>query len=130
MHRTSTKNKEILAALQVNYPKDFPANEIKLLKVAIHSDIKKEAKLEVSNKEVSRFFYWYCNTKDYVALHLENAPRYDLQGEKMGLVTSEQIEAKNKEIAKIKERIRKIIKSKNDTTEKTLLESEVQQIET
>ena len=105
---------EILKDLQKLYPKIFPANEFKLLKIGINRDIRQDAQLKVSSKELARFFYWYCNTKDYVLLHNENSPRYDLQGEIKGLVTDEQIKSKNKELEKIKSRIRKVFKSKQD----------------
>ena len=49
-----------------------------------------------------KFLKLYTEQKKYVELHIENTPRYDLEGNKAGFVTKEDVESLAKKLQEIK----------------------------
>ena len=82
---------KVFNELSKYYPKLFIKNQPLLLKVGIHRDIFKDYKLSVSKVEIRKFLYRYVRSYEYQTLHIENRNRYDLLGEKSGIVTKEHI---------------------------------------
>lgn len=83
---------EVFEELSTQYPKLFIKDKILLLKVGLHKDIFEEYKLTVTRGAVRRFFKLYTGSKKYRELHIENAIRYDLEGNESGVVSKEHIE--------------------------------------
>ena len=83
---------KIFNILAHEYPKLFNKQDVKLLKVGIRKEILANDNLRINKKQLSEFFKLYCTSKEYKELHVENAKRYDLEGNESGVVTKEQIE--------------------------------------
>ena len=74
------KDKEILIMLQTIYPKAFPKNERKLLKLGIFEDIKTEGKIPVTDNDLKSFLDDYTKSKGYLECYFTNPVRHDLKG--------------------------------------------------
>ena len=119
-NKTKVKNKKITIIspeqyeeayneLSSKYPKLFNKEDIKLLKVGIRRDIIANSNLTISNSQLTKFLKVYCTSNKYKELHIENAKRYDLEGNESGIVTKEQIEG----LLKLKEEAKKKRQLKN-----------------
>ena len=85
---------KVLKTLQEKFPGAFSDSEVKVLKIHIHKDIKKNT--ELTGMEILRFLRKYCNSHRYTEAHKEGAGRYNLDGEVIGVVTSEEVQKKSK----------------------------------
>lgn len=85
---------EILKTLQQKFPEAFPVSEVRALKVGIHKDV--GDRTDFKSIEIRKFFYKYCNSKRYKAVHTEGANRYDLEGNAVGVVTAEEMAKQQK----------------------------------
>jgi len=103
------KYEETHNELSSKYPKLFNKQGIKLLKVGIRKEIIANGNLTISNSQLTKFLKVYCTSNKYKELHVENAKRYDLAGNELGVVTKEQVEGlvKLKEEAKKKRELKK-----------------------
>ena len=63
------------------------------LKKGVNQDIFNDTELKFSKTVIRKFLKLYTEQKKYVELHIENTPRYDLEGNKAGLVTKEDVES-------------------------------------
>ena len=97
------KYEETYDELSSKYPKLFNKQDIKLLKVGIRKEIITNGNLTISNSQLTRFLKVYCISNKYKGLHVENAKRYDLEGNESGVVTKEQIE----DLVKLREETKK-----------------------
>ena len=89
---STQKYEEALNELSAKYPKLFNKEEVKLLKVGIRQDIIGAGGLIITKSQLSKFLKVYCTGREYKKLHLENAKRYDLEGNESGVVTKEHVE--------------------------------------
>ena len=80
-----------------------------ILKKGIHRDILNNEQLEFNKILIRRFIKLYTEKKEYRELHIEDAVRYDLEGNKVGKVTLEEVE----NIKKMEEDIKKSREEKN-----------------
>jgi sRNA-binding protein len=81
--------KKVFDILADRYPKLFMVDKPLLLKVGIFYEIPEELKVEVGRTKLRKFFQIYCTKKWYDKLHTLGADRYDLNGEKCGVVTKD-----------------------------------------
>ena len=79
--------------LSSKYPELFIKDKPKVLKIGIDKDILADSDLKMSQTQLRKFFKVYISSKGYRELHVENSPRYDLEGNEVGVVTKENIEA-------------------------------------
>jgi sRNA-binding protein len=79
--------------LSSKYPKLFIKDKPKVLKIGIDKDILADSDLKMSQTQLRKFFKVYISSKGYRELHVENSLRYDLEGNEVGVVTKENIEA-------------------------------------
>ena len=100
---STQKYEEVLNELSVKYPKLFNKEEVKLLKVGIRQDIIGAGGLIITKSQLSKFLKVYCTGREYKKLHVENAKRYDLEGNESGVVTKEHIEG----LIKVREEAKK-----------------------
>jgi len=88
--------------LSNKYPKLFIKDGVFLLKKGLHQDIFNGGELEFSKTVIRKFLQLYTEKAKYIELHIENTPRYDLEGKEAGLVTKEDVVG----LAKKKEEIK------------------------
>ena len=77
-----------LQLLITQFPNAFSDKNPKILKVGIHKDLKEKTTL--SSNIIKHFLRKYCHAKKYMAALIEDAPRYDLEGNIAGHVTPEE----------------------------------------
>ena len=88
---------KILQILQEKFPEAFPKDQVRVLKLGIHKDIKENT--EINSKDIFIFMRIYCRSFKYRQAHIEGANRYDLNGITTQTVTLEQV-AKKAEFVK------------------------------
>ena len=88
---------KILQILQEKFPEAFPTDQVRVLKLGIHKDIKENT--EINGKDIFIFLRKYCRSFKYRQAHTEGASRYDLKGITTQIVTAEQV-AKKAEFVK------------------------------
>ena len=88
---------KILQILQEKFPEAFPTDQVRVLKLGIHKDIKENT--EINSKDIFIFMRIYCRSHKYRQAHIEGASRYDLNGITTQIVTLEQV-AKKAEFVK------------------------------
>ena len=88
---------KILQILQEKFPEAFPTDQVRVLKLGIHKDIKENT--EINSKDIFIFMRIYCRSHKYRQAHTEGASRYDLNGITTQIVTLEQV-AKKAEFVK------------------------------
>ncbi len=91
-HLSKEKFNEILQYLIKEFPNTFSMKKPKMLKIRIHRDLKEKTNL--SANILKHFLSKYCRSKAYKAEHLENAPRYDLEGNIVGHITEQEVKNK------------------------------------
>lgn len=91
------KYPKILQILQEKFPEAFPTDQVRVLKLGIHKDIKENT--EINSKDIFIFLRKYCRSFKYRQAHAEGASRYDLNGITTQIVTAEQV-AKKAEFVK------------------------------
>jgi len=94
---------KVFDSLSRKYPKLFIKDKVFVLKKGLHQDIFNSGDLEFSKTVIKKFLKLYTEQVKYIELHIENTPRYDLEGKEAGLVTKEDIVG----LAKKKEEIKK-----------------------
>ena len=94
---------KVFSTLSLKYPNLFIKDEVFILKKGLHQDIFNSGELEFSKTVIRKFLKLYTEQVKYIELHIENTPRYDLEGKEAGLVTKEDIVG----LAKKKEEIKK-----------------------
>ena len=72
----------------------------------MNHDIFNDVELKFSKTIIRKFLKLYTEQKKYVELHIENTPRYDLEGNKVGFVTKEDVESLAKKTTRNKKAIR------------------------
>ena len=100
--------------LSSKYPKLFNKQEVKLLKTGIRKEIIADGNLKITKSQLAKFLKVYCTSSKYKELHVENAKRYDLEGNEAGVVMKEQIEG----LVKLREETRKKRELKKQRYEK------------
>ncbi len=100
---STQKYEEVINEFSVKYPKLFNKEEVKLLKVGIRQDIISRGGLTITKSQLSKFLKVYCTGCEYKKLHVENAKRYDLEGNESGAVTKEHVEG----LIKVREEAKK-----------------------
>lgn len=105
----SEKYEEVYNELSNIYPRLFNKQGVKLLKVGIRKEIAAAGNLTITKSQLTTFLKVYCSSNNYRKLHVENAKRYDLDGNESGTVTKEHIEglARLREEAKKKRELKK-----------------------
>ena len=88
---------KILQILQEKFPEAFPTDQVRVLKLGIHKDIKENT--EINSKDIFIFMRKYCRSFKYRQAHTCGASRYDLNGITTQIVTAEQA-AKKAEFVK------------------------------
>jgi len=83
------KYPKILQILQEKFPEAFPKDQVRVLKLGIHKDIKENT--EINSKDIFIFMRIYCRSFKYRQAHIEGASRYDLNGITTQTVTLEQV---------------------------------------
>jgi len=104
---------KILQILQEKFPEAFPTDQVRVLKLGIHKDIKENT--EINGKDIFIFLRKYCRSFKYRQAHAEGASRYDLNGITTQIVTAEQV-AKKAEF--VKPQVAKVVDSKEISEEK------------
>ena len=94
---------KVFSTLSLKYPNLFIKDKVFILKKGLHQDIFNSGELEFSKTVIRKFLKLYTEQVKYIELHIENTPRYDLEGKEAGLVTKEDIVG----LAKKKEEIKK-----------------------
>ena len=105
---------EVYNKISSKYPKLFNKQEVKLLKTGIRKEIIADGNLKITKSQLAKFLKVYCTSSKYKELHVENAKRYDLEGNEAGVVTKEQIEG----LVKLREETRKKRELKKQRYEK------------
>ena len=93
---------KVFSALSSKYPNLFIKDKVFILKKGLHQDISNSSELEFSKTVIRKFLKLYTEQVKYIELHIENTPRYDLEGKEAGLVTKEDVVG----LAKKKEEIK------------------------
>ena len=93
---------KVFSALSLKYPNLFIKDKVFVLKKGLHQDIFNSSELEFSKTVIRKFLKLYTEKAKYIELHIENTPRYDLEGKEAGLVTKEDMVG----LAKKKEEIK------------------------
>jgi len=96
---------KVFDALSQKYPKLFIKDKVFILKKGVHRDIFNDTQLEFSKTVIRKFIKLYTEQKKYIKLHIENSPRYDLEGNESDFVTKEDIESLAKKQEEIKKQI-------------------------
>jgi len=96
---------KVFDCLSKKYPKLFIKDEVFILKKGVHRDIFNDTELEFSKTVIRKFIKLYTEQKKYIELHIENTPRYDLEGNKGDFVTKEDVESLAKKQEEIKKQI-------------------------
>ena len=91
--------------LSAKYPKLFIKDEVFVLKKGLHQDIFNSGELEFSKTVIRKFLKLYTEQKKYRELHIENTPRYDLDGKEVDFVTKEDIAGHAKKKKEIKNQL-------------------------
>ena len=107
------KYPKILQILQEKFPEAFPTDQVRVLKLGIHKDIKENT--EINGKDIFIFLRKYCRSFKYRQAHTEGASRYDLNGTTTQIVTAEQV-AKKAEF--VKPKVANVVDSKKINEEK------------
>ena len=100
---------KVFSTLSSKYPNLFIKDKVFILKKGLHQDIFNSGELEFSKTVIRKFLKLYTEQAKYIELHIENAPRYDLEGKEAGLVTKEDIVG----LIKKKDEIKKQLALKN-----------------
>jgi sRNA-binding protein len=99
---------KVFDVLSQKYPKLFIRDKSFIFKKGIHRDIFNNGGFDFNRTVVRKFLQLCIEKKEYRDLHIDNTPRYDLEGNKVGIVTKEDVEL----YAKTQEEIRKRIEQK------------------
>jgi sRNA-binding protein len=91
--------------LSNKYPKLFIKDEVFVFKKGVNHDIFNDTELKFSKTVIRKFLKLYTEQKKYVELHIENTPRYDLEGNEAGFVTKEDVESLAKKRQEIKKQL-------------------------
>ena len=91
--------------LSNKYPKLFIKDEVFVFKKGVNHDIFHDTELKFSKTVIRKFLKLYTEQKKYVELHIENTPRYDLEGNEAGFVTKEDVESLAKKRQEIKKQL-------------------------
>lgn len=83
---------QMFNVLSAKYPKLFIKNSPKLLQINIHKDILNDNTFKISSMKLRKFLHRYVRQKKYMALYEEHASRYDLQGNKVAVISIQDIE--------------------------------------
>ena len=77
-----------------------------IFKKGVHKDIfNTDDELKFSKAVIRKFLKLYTRKREYIELYINNAPRYDLDGNKIGEVTKEDVELFVKTQEEIKKQI-------------------------
>ncbi len=90
--------KKIFDILAEKYPKLFIVNSPLLLKLGIFDEIPADLKADLGKTKLRKFFRIYCTKEIYNKLHVLGADRYDLAGNRCGVVTKEHMELREEGI--------------------------------
>jgi len=109
--------------LSNKYPKLFIKTEVFVFKKGVNHDIFNDTELKFSKTVIRKFLKLYTEQKKYVELHIENTPRYDLEGNEAGFVTKEDVESLAKKRQEIKKQLaakksKKLEQKKHNKTRK------------
>ena len=91
--------------LSNKYPKLFIKDEVFVFKKGVNHDIFNDTELKFSKTVIRKFLKLYTEQKKYVELHIENTPRYDLEGNEAGFVTKEDVESLAKKRQEVKKQL-------------------------
>lgn len=94
---------KVFSALSLKYPNLFIKDKVFILKKGLHQDIFNDEELKFSKTVIRKFLKLYTEKAKYIELHIENAPRYDLEGKEAGLVTKEDVVGLAKKREEIKQ---------------------------
>ena len=114
---------KVFSTLSSKYPNLFIKDKVFVLKKGLHQDIFNSGELEFSKTVIRKFLKIYTEQAKYIVLHIENTPRYDLEGQEAGLVTKEDIVGLTKKKKEIKKQLalkkkKKSVKKKFDGASK------------
>ena len=96
---------KVFDVLSQKYPKLFMRDKSFIFKKGIHRDIFSNGGFDFNKTVIRKFLQLCIEKKEYRDLHIENTPRYDLEGNKVGIVTKEDVELYAKTQEEIKKRI-------------------------
>ena len=96
---------KVFDVLSQKYPKLFIRDKSFIFKKGIHRDIFDNGGFDFNKTVIRKFLQLCIEKKEYRDLHVENTPRYDLEGSKVGIVTKEDVELYAKTQEEIKKRI-------------------------
>ena len=103
---------KVFDVLSHKYPKFFIEGKVFIFKKGIHRDIFNDGRSNLSRTVIRKFLTLYSRQSKYRKIHIENTLRYDLKGNKAGIVTKEDVEFIYKNTA-IKKKQSMLKKSKN-----------------
>jgi len=83
---------DYLYTLRQKSPATFPPSTRPSLKKGITKDI--ALNLNISHNMAKKFIAWYSFSKEYLRLHKAGEPRYDLDGNIVGVVTEQEEQEK------------------------------------
>ena len=114
---------KVFSTLSLKYPNLFIKDKVFVLKKGLHQDIFNSSELEFSKTVIRKFLKLYTEKAKYIELHIENTPRYDLEGKEAGLVTKEDVVGLAKKKEEIKHQFalkkkKKSVKKKFDDANK------------
>ena len=91
-HLLSPENyNKIFDVLSQEYPKLFIKDQVLILKKRLHRDIFNDGRSNLSRTVIRKFLTLYSRQSKYRQIHIENTVRYDLNGNKAGIVTKEDV---------------------------------------
>ena len=96
---------KVFNVLSQKYPKLFIKDKSFIFKKGIHRDIFSNGGFDFNKTVIRKFLQLCIEKKEYRELHIENTPRYDLNGNKAGIVTKEDVELYARTQEEIKKRI-------------------------
>ena len=96
---------KVFNTLSQKYPKLFMKNKVFIFKKGVHRDIFNDGGLECSKTIIRKFLKLYTAKNKYRELHIENTPRYDLEGKEVDFVTKEDVESLAKKQKEIKNQL-------------------------
>lgn len=109
----------IFKSLNKLFPNCFSLAEVKILKKGIRGDIFNHlATLKLSKKKVTLFLIQYALTPEYVARHVEQAKRYDLEGNEDGFISKQECEVKTEQYKAYLKFINKLEKKQQENSQK------------
>ena len=92
-HLLSPQNYDkVFNILSSQYPKLFIKEKVFILKKRLHQDIFNNRFLNLSRTIIRKFLTIYSRQIKYREIHIENVPRYNLEGKIVGVVTKEDVE--------------------------------------